>query len=384
MTSPRHVVILWDYYQHYHYARLSALVQEGGTQGWKVTGLAAGHGGAARDSHRTRIQTDGPVPTFLGGNDSDLYSSATADALLGTLDQLQPDVVIIPGYGSPVARAAVRWCRRNHRGAVMIIESQERDAPRRWWREWAKRRLVRSADTVFCGGITHAAYAEKLGMDRTAIYHGYSAVDNVFWWTAAERARAQERMTSGPYFVAVGRFVPKKNFSGLVEAFARFKRDAVHRDWHLVLVGDGPERENIEAAILAHGLKQEIHLPGYANEEVTARWLGHAAALVLPSSHAEQWGLVVNEAMAAGLPVVVSTACGCVEDLVEDDVTGYRVRAGDTAELATALNRIARDETDRRRLGAAARSRVETYSLEHFAQQAIRASIHALDRARTR
>ncbi len=384
MTSPRHVVILWDYYQHYHYARLSSLVREGGTQGWNVTGLAAGHGGATRDSHRSRIQTDGPVPTFLGGNDSDLYSSATADALVRTLDQLQPDAVIIPGYGSPVARAAVRWCRRHRRGAVMIIESQERDAPRRWWKEWAKRRIVRSADTVFCGGTTHAAYAERLGMDRGAIYSGYSAVDNDFWWAAAQSARQAPGPLPAPYFVAVGRFIAKKNFAGLVEAFAYFKRQEAHRNWRLVLVGDGPERGHITSILRSRALENDVHLPGYANETETARWLAHAAALVLPSSQAEQWGLVVNEAMATGLPVVVSSACGCVEDLVEDDVTGYRFAAGDSDQLVLALDRIARDADNRQRLGAAALRRIASFSLLNFSRQAMRATIHATERAAAR
>lgn len=383
-TSPRHLVILWDYYQHYHYARLAALEREAAAQGWRVTGLAAGLGGAARDSHLSSQAPPGSAPVLLGGAESDLYTRATVDALTRTLDELQPTAVILPGYGSPVARAAVRWCRRHRRGAVMIIESQERDQARRWWKEWIKRRVVRAADTVFCGGITHADYAAKLGMARDRIFPGYSAVDNRSWAAAAAGARAQPSPARGPYFVAVGRFIAKKNFAGLIEAFASFKRTPGHQTWQLALVGAGPERPALESALRTHGLEGDVLLPGYADLEETARWLAHAAAFVLPSAQAEQWGLVVNEAMACGLPVVVSQVCGCVEDLVEDGRTGYRFDPGNNDRLAEILVELADDGALRDRLGAAARVRVEAFSLDHFARQAFHAALRAVDHAATR
>ena len=384
MTSPKHLVILWDYYQHYHYARLAALEREAVAQGWRVTGLAAGLGGAARDNHRSSDAPPGPVPIVLGGAESDLYAAATVHALTRTLDELQPTAVILPGYGSPVARAAVRWCRQHRRGAVMIIESQERDQPRRWWKEWIKRRIVRAADTVFCGGITHADYAAKLGMARDRIFSGYSAVDNQAWAAAATRALAQPSPASGPTFVAVGRFIAKKNFVGLINAFAQFKRTPGHQAWQLALVGAGPERAALESAIRSHGLERDVLLPGYANLEETANWLAHASAFVLPSAQAEQWGLVVNEAMACGLPVVVSRVCGCVEDLVEDGSTGFRFDPGDTGRLAEILTEIADDPILRARLGAAARVRVDAFSLDQFARQAFHAALRAVDHAATR
>lgn len=383
-TSPRHLVILWDYYQHYHYARLSALEREAAAQGWRVTGLAAGLGGATRDSHRSGEAPAGPAPLLLGGAESDLYARATVHALTRNLDELQPTAVILPGYGSPVARAAVRWCRRNQRGAVMIIESQERDQPRRWWKEWIKRRVVRAADTAFCGGITHAAYAAKLGMTPDRIFSGYSAVDNQAWAAAAARARVQPSPAHGPYFVAVGRFIAKKNFVGLIDAFARFKRTPGHQAWQLALVGDGPERPNLESALRAHGLERDVVLPGYADLDGTARWLAHAAAFVLPSAQAEQWGLVVNEAMACGLPVVVSQICGCADDLVEEGRTGFRFDPKNQDRLAEILTELANDQALRDRLGAAARVQVEAFSLDHFARQAVHAALRAVEHAATR
>ncbi len=376
-TSPRHLVILWDYYQHYHYARLHALRSRGAERGWRVTGLAAGRGGAGRDNHTISADRKSDGPVYLGGDDFDLYSRKAAARLGEVLAELNPDAVIIPGYGSPVARAAIRWCRRNRRGTVVIIESQERDHPRAWFKEWIKRRILTGADCAFCGGTTHAAYAAKLGIPSSRIFLGYSAVDNDHWRAAAEAARTRPAPAPPSYFVAVGRFVAKKNFSGLIAAFATFKQTD-RAGWRLAIIGDGPERPAIEAAIKHAALASWVLLPGYADSDRTAFWLAHASAFVLPSSHSEQWGLVVNEAMATGLPVIVSSACGCADDLVINGETGIRFDASSQSELTQALTQLATNPGQRASMGNAARTHIARFSLQQFADEACNAAEKSL------
>lgn len=375
------IAILWDYYQHYHFARLRVLTEQGRLHGWEVVGLAAGRGGAARDSHAIEETTDTGL-TYLSEAD-DLYSPAVAQRFAEKLDELQPNVAIIPGYGTATARAGLKWCRLRRRGAVMIFESQESDRPRRWYKEWLKRRLVQQADTVFCGGVAHARYAAKLGMPRERIFFGYSAVDNDHWRLATAAARTAAPPPLGaPYFLAIGRFIPKKNFVGLVTAFANFK--ATRGDWHLVIVGDGPQREAIVAEINRQGLQASVHVPGYAPAAETARWLAHAGAFVMPSHREEQWGLVVNEALAAGVPAIVSRICGCAEDLIQHETTGLLFDPADTHALSAAMNRIASDSELRSRLGRAGYERVQNYSLARFAKEALAASKLALAVAQNR
>lgn len=384
MPTSNRLVVLWDYYQHYHLARLRALRAHGGARGWNVTGLAAGQGGARRDSHRSEPPTGDDAPTLLGDPEWDLTSAAAADAFAQRLDELDPSAVLVPGWGTVVARRGLRWCRERRRGAVVIVESQERDFARMWWKEWLKRRIVRQADVAFCGGRLHAAYAEKLGLPPARIHTGYSAVDNQAWAEAAAAARQAPPPIGGPYFVAVGRFVAKKDFVGLIDAFARFHAIPSRQSWSLILVGDGPERAAIEQKIAEHGLGRTIVLVGYADFLETARWLASATALVLPSRASEQWGLVVNEAMATGLPVVVSDICGCAPDLVSEGQTGYTFPAGDRAALTHALQTVATLPDPRRTLGAAARARIADFSLDRFAHAALAAAEAAVAHAALR
>lgn len=380
----KRLVILWDYYQHYHLARLAALHAAGAAQGWDVVGLAAGGGGTRRDSHLAETgRADVPSPVVLGGPDEDLRSPSVARQLADTLERLQPTAAILPGYGTHVARAGFRWCRRHRRGAVMIFETQEKDLPRFWLKEWLKRRLVRQADAVFCGGRSHAHYAGQLGMPPARIFSGYDAVDNDRWRETAARARQHPAPGPTPYFFAVGRFIPKKNFDGLVAAFARFKA-ADPAGWRLVIAGDGPERSRIEAEITRHRLGDSVQLPGYTTADETARWLAHAGVFVMPSAREEQWGLVVNEAMAAGTPAIVSTACGCVEDLVQEGVTGLRFDPASEDSLLSAMRQLAVDPGRRNQLAAAAQRHLEIFSLENFGRQALAAAECALAFARTR
>ena len=119
------------------------------------------------------------------------------------------------------------------------------------------------------------------------------------------------------YFLASARFVPKKNLLRLLEAYAGYRRRAGADAWHLVLLGDGELRGDIERRSALPDLAGAVILPGFRQYDELPAYYGLARAFVHAST-TEQWGLVVNEAMAAGLPVLVSDRCGCAPDLVED------------------------------------------------------------------
>ena len=380
----RRIAILWDYYQHYHIARLRAMHVAGAEHGCTVFGLAAGFAGAARDAHKA-VSAEGTItPDVIDCVEGNVGSRRTAQLFVRWLDVEKPDAVILPGYANRVSRAGLRWCRRNWRGAVLMFETQERDLHRSWYKELVKRFLVGQADAVFGGGKTHLAYARKLGMPDDRLFDGYDVVDNEFWRVNAGASRAGAANGHEPYFFAVGRFIEKKNFPGLIRAFATFRRLPGHETWQLVIAGDGPERPRIEAEIASTGLGDVVVLPGYLDAETSARWYGRAAAFIMPSSHEEQWGLVVNEAMAAGTPVVVSDICGCAPDLIDAGATGLLFDPARPDTLVAALVQIADSEELRNRLALAGRQRIAHYSVERFALQAMHACVVAADHAARR
>ena len=380
----RYLACIWDYYQHYHLARLRALHFGGTERGWRVVGLAAGASKAERDAHRAVRNFQSMAPVVLDAENGSTDLPATARRFACWLEEQQPDAVMLPGYASCLSRTGLRWCRRNRKGAVLMFETQERDLRRSWYKELVKRFLVRQADAVFGGGKTHIAYARKLGMPADRCFDGYDAVDNEFLRERAEVARNDPANGHEPYFFAVGRFIEKKNFPGLIRAFAAFRQLPGHGQWRLVIGGDGPERWRIEAEIGAAGLGDPVVLPGYLDAEASARWYGRAAAFVMPSSHEEQWGLVVNEAMAAGTPAIVSDICGCVPDLVDDGKTGLLFSPSHPVTLVAALSRLADSVELRTQLASSAAERIARFSPERFATQGLLAADRACTHAEHR
>ncbi|WP_170142076.1 glycosyltransferase [Thioalbus denitrificans] len=216
-------------------------------------------------------------------------------------------------------------------------------------------------------------YLINLGMPEERIWTGYDVVDNEHFREGAQRARAkatflrEELDLPEHYFLTCARFIDVKNLTGLVLAYAHYVVDCGTQPWGLVLVGDGPLRGEIWALVQNLGLEDLIRLPGYKDYEELPAYYGLADVFVLPSS-SETWGLVVNEAMAAGLPVLVSEKCGCAPDLVREGVNGFTVDPGGVGQLATQMWEMASESCDRTAMGRASEKIVSRWTLETFAQ----------------
>ncbi|HUA58253.1 MAG TPA: glycosyltransferase family 4 protein, partial [Verrucomicrobiae bacterium] len=118
------------------------------------------------------------------------------------------------------------------------------------------------------------------------------------------------------YFLFVGRLSPEKNVAGLIDAFSVYRTAGGTAS--LVLCGDGPSRVDLMAQAETAGVREHVIFAGLKTTPELLPYYAFARVLVLPSKR-EPWGLVVNEAMASGLPVLVSNRCGCAEDLVRDN-----------------------------------------------------------------
>jgi len=161
--------------------------------------------------------------------------------------------------------------------------------------------------------------------------------------------------SGGPHLVAIGRLTEQKGFSLLAEAIALAAPR--HPGLRLTLVGDGPLRPVLEAAIAAHDLGGVIALAGWQDENGVRRALAAAQALILPS-FAEGLPVVVMEAMAAGRPVIATYVAG-VPELLEQAKSGWLVPAGDAAALARAIDDLAATAPETlTKMGRYARARV--------------------------
>lgn len=297
----------------------------------------------------------------------------TFKALDTALLTLNPDVVAVPGWSAFESICALEWCLSKKVPAVVMSESCAHDERRNSLTEWVKGRVLGLFSAGLVGGSLHRDYLKQLGMTEGQIFLGYDAVDNEYFRRSASSAKAGGVVPplmaglSAPYFLASARFITKKNLPLLLRAYARY-REAADRPWSLVLLGDGPMRAELEALVAELKLEDCVSLPGFKQYEELPSYYAHAGAFIHAST-TEQWGLVVNEAMASGLPVLVSNRCGCAADLVQEGVNGFTFDPHDPEVLAQLMLRMSTlSDEELGRMGRAGEQIISQWGPDRFAQ----------------
>jgi glycosyltransferase involved in cell wall biosynthesis len=338
--------VIFDNFGPYHWERLHAAAEVSDLLAIEIAGRSAEY---AWDNEQRK--TDFRRLTLFGeGTSREASSRELVSKLERALEGFSPAVVFIPGWSSRAAFAALRWCVKNQVPVVAMSESTAWDEKRKPWKEWLKRQIVKLCSTALAGGTPHQDYLIQLGMPAERIFLGYDAVDNNYFSIKAEESRKQEaagRKQFGlpqNYFLASNRFIEKKNLPRLLEAYASYRQRAENGErkteiWNLVLLGDGPLRETLNSQLSTLNLHTHMLLPGFQQYPALPAYYGLARAFVHAST-SEQWGLVVNEAMASGLPVLVSNRCGCARDLVREGVNGFTFDPYHVEQLAKQMLKL--------------------------------------------
>jgi 1,2-diacylglycerol 3-alpha-glucosyltransferase len=310
-------------------------------------------------------------------------------SIVAALNAQQPDVVFVPGWSAVEALVALKWCTEKNVPAVIMSESTKHDHERHAYKELLKRRILSLASAVFVGGQAHAEYMLQLGASHSSTFFGYDAVNNKSFQEGARRARADaasHRARLGlpqHFFLCAARLIEKKNLYRLLEAFAKYVAQSKDAPWSLVIAGPGPLKDALEVEIERLNLKGRALLLGAVNHQDMVVCYGLAEALVHPST-TEQWGLVVNEAMAAGLPVLVSDRCGCVSDLVEDGRNGFVFDPYDVNAICAALVRVSNDTAARLSMSEESQRIIANWGLERFADGFLAATRTAMQAKKLR
>jgi glycosyltransferase involved in cell wall biosynthesis len=377
----RTVAVSFTNFGPYHLARLRALAVALGRAGGR---LIAYETAGTQELYPWRTPREREpfawVTLFPGGVLEEISRADCVRAMRLALDRDRPDALGVVGYVRPESLAMLDWAEDNRRPRVLMSESQAVDHPRVWWKEAVKRRRVRRFSAGLVGGPRHRDYLVSLGLPADRISLGYNAVDGDAFAAEAERFRRDLEGRKGvpdqPFFLAVSRFAPEKNLPALVRAYARYRRDAgAAPAWDLVLCGGGPAAAEVEAAVARSGFAGSIQRPGFLQAGELARWYAFALAFVHPAV-SEPWGLVVNEAAACGLPLLVSDRAGCVETFVPDgrEPTGVRLDPTDEESMAGAMAWVAGlPEGERQTLGRRAAAVAREWGPERFATGAVEA-----------
>ena len=372
------VAVVFHHVGPYHHARLNAAADRLSVTG--IEWLAKAHDAWGAADVPARYQKSSLFPD---ATDHYLGSSQLRRAFWSALEQANPDVVAVNGWNDFGSLAAANCCVRRGIPMVVMSESARQDEPRTWWKEMIKRRVVGLYSAALVGGQRHVEYLVELGMLRDRIFTGYDVVDNAYFARRAveiRNSRFEIRRKYGlpeNYFVASARFIEKKNLPGLIRAYEEYRqRSEVGRQrsevggerapWDLVILGDGPLKADLCRLISDLRLHAHVHLPGFKQYDELPVYYALAKAFVHAST-TEQWGLVVNEAVASGLPVIVSERCGCVPELVRGN--GFTFDPTDERELPSRLLQIASlSDDERRSLGDASYRIAEDFAPEHFGE----------------
>jgi glycosyltransferase involved in cell wall biosynthesis len=300
------------------------------------------------------------------------------------LGRARPDCVVVSGWSTFAAQAALAWCRLRRVPYVLVVESHDRD-PRPGWRRAIKDavvpRVVRGAAGVLVTGRLARESMVERGADPTRIGVFANTVDVEALArradaVAAERERLRSSFGLAPDDVVVlcaARLAPEKGIDTLVDALAELGLHGVA----LLLAGEGPERAALEQRARAKGVS--VLFPGALGADRLVEAYVAADVFALLSRH-EPWGVVVNEAAACGLPLVLSERVGAAYDLLRPGENGALVPVDDAPAAAEALRPLVSSRGERVRAGRASREIVGGWgyesSVESFVASVSRAAVH--------
>jgi glycosyltransferase involved in cell wall biosynthesis len=382
------VAVVFHHIGPYHHARLNAAAAKLPITAIEWSGKGYDAWGTAATPARYR-----KVSLFPEATDRYPDKAALRRAFSSALDQVNPDVVAVNGWNNFGSLIVANCCVRRGIPMVVMSESSRQDEPRTWWKEAIKRRFAGLYSAALVGGQRHVEYLVELGMPRERIFTGYDVVENDYFGRSTAEIRnskldsRNKRSLPENYFLASARFIEKKNLTSLIGAYSEY-RDRLKgtgvtdpgynrgAPWDLVVLGDGPLRESLNSQLSTLNLNGHVHLPGFKPYNELPVYYALANAFVHAST-SEQWGLVVNEAIASGLPVIVSERCGCVPELVRDN--GFTFDPTDQDEFASRLLLMARLSDGERKLLSDASYRIAAnFAPERFGEGLERAASMAI------
>jgi glycosyltransferase involved in cell wall biosynthesis len=300
------------------------------------------------------VELDHPA-TFLSGVRVPLvgrllrHDYPVTPGVAGALRRSRPDVVVVSGWSTFASQAAIAWSRARRVPYVLLVESHDL-GPRAGWRRAVKGtivpRLVRGAANVLVVGTAarDSVVARGASPERVRVFA--NTVDVARWIERADRLPRSAR--ENVVVLSVGRAVPEKGFDVL------------------------------EAACAAAGLELQTVAGGLSQEQLAQRYVD-ADVFALLSRH-ETWGVVVNEAAASGLPLVLSDRVGAAHDLLRDGENGFVVPPDDVPAATAALRKLAADPELRRRMGERSRELVRPWGYELSVESFVAAVREAIAR----
>lgn len=284
--------------------------------------------------------------------------------LFPLLDTLNPDVIIAGAIAFPSGALAVAWGKKNNKKVIIFDDAKVEAVQRNPVVNFIKQAVYNGVDAMLYPAPDWEKTGKYWNFKKEQMFYGVDVVDNDFWGCPSDL-----KYQWGKYFVSVGRQIPKKNYFPIAQAYVRYKKEMDNDAFDWVLIGDGPEHERIVKFIHDNHCENKVHfLPFLSQAELPAIYQ-HAEALICSSS-SETWGLVINEAMAGGCPVIASVQCGATHTLIREGVNGFQFSCDDIdklTELMLAYHKLPQNKKDA--MKEASKQIISNWGLDRFAKE---------------
>ena len=348
-TAPDHgqrlpaIAFMWEQFSAYHIDRLEACAKAFAGRR-RIIGIEV--------ASRSRTYAWQPIEGAQGWERHTLFPNEVAEAVpwrrklarsLACIRETGARDVFLCNQDQPEILSLLPLLRLTGRRAYAMLEAKFDDSPRRLAKEALKPAVFRLFTGGLLGGARHADYYHFLGMPPSRLRTGYDtvSVDRVQAMSGEELAPAGV-LHAARDFVVVARFVAKKNLSVALHGFGAFRKHRPDSSRRLILCGSGLMEPELRGLADTLGLRQHVVFTGFVGPEAVARTLSRGLALVLPSIE-EQWGLVVNEAVALGIPVLCSDNVGARDSLVRTGVNGFVFEPDNAAGLGELMSLLSDD-----------------------------------------
>lgn len=324
------IVALHTDFRIYWPARLNALNLSMNKRGDKLDIIEIAGKGSNYSFSKSGIQTDlNWHILFPEEAPENLNGLIIRKKLFPLLDNLNPDVIIAGAIAFPSGALAVTWGKKNNKKVIVFDDAKIGAVHRNSMVNYIKQAVYHGVDAMIYPSLDWEETGMFWDFKKEQLFYGVDVVDNDFWGFSSAL-----KYQLGNYFVSVGRQIPKKNYLSIAQAYVCYRKRMGNDALNWVLIGDGPDHERIVEFIRRNNCEDKVHFLPFLPQEDLPSIYQHAEALICCSNSEETWGLVINEAMAGGCPVIASIQCGATNTLVQDGVNGFQFSCDDIDKLA--------------------------------------------------
>lgn len=286
-------------------------------------------------------------PKFdLGDNEKTYF---TYKGLVKAIKREQPDAIIVGGYSAVTIRL---WLRSFFHRTKYIIWSgaiHKKGQNDSWLRIIIRKFLIQRASGFIAYGSKAKEYFESLGAPSQKIFIAINTVDTEFFSNRTKSLKSSLKKTDEKkHLTYVGYLTPRKNVNRLMEVVNELSKS--RNDFVLDVLGDGEDRIKLEMYVKENKLSEYVKFHGFIQKENVPEFFSISNCFLFQTDF-DIWGLVLNEAMAAGLPCISSTNAGATFDLIEEGVTGFKVDFSDTEYVKKKISLILDNDEKAKQIG---------------------------------